>query len=393
MKVAIITPYLNTTGGREKVVIALVNGLLYKTSDIEIHLFVGAIENEVRESFRGEVTFHEIPMKKGNPLLEAISFFIASYRILKNTRFDCYHFHWPCLPIRGPLLYTVHSVHRKAIWEIEKRHGVVGRMRYFIRRYYPLPIFLEKITFSMPSAHFVAVSPKVRNEIQQIYGVPASSITVIPNPLVLEDIDFQRKQAWRDEVRRMFSIDSATVVIGTVANRLPGKNIDVILKALSSMRKERFVLLLVGSLKPSAEKKLYRWAKNFGVENCLYYVQGQKNVWRWYAAMDIFVFPSSYESYGLAFLEALYMGIPSIVSTNVGGLAFIPHEFINKYVFCLKEINEIELQSAIKTIVENYLYFINEKDVENIKSFVKQLNESAIKSYLQCYSNLAKLRR
>jgi len=59
------------------------------------------------------------------------------------------------------------------------------------------------------------------------------------------------------------------------------------------------------------------------VRERIIFVPHSSNLWEYYAASDIFVFPTIYEPFGLVIVEAMASGLPVITSRVAGAAALI----------------------------------------------------------------------
>lgn len=80
--------------------------------------------------------------------------------------------------------------------------------------------------------------------------------------------------------------------------------------------------MVVGSAAPDYYRTL---AKRLGFESNLIFTGHVPDAWRFYAASDAFVFPTSYEPFGMVITEAMASGIPVITTEVAGAAELIEH--------------------------------------------------------------------
>jgi len=126
-------------------------------------------------------------------------------------------------------------------------------------------------------------------------------------------------------------------IIGTVSRLSPEKGLDDLIIAASKLIKIRqdLVFLVVGS--GSEKERLDEKIKKLGLNSNFFLLgyRDYKYVSYFLDLIDVFVLPSSYESFGLSVLEAFYFkapvvavrngGIKSIITQGQDGLLFTPH--------------------------------------------------------------------
>lgn len=133
----------------------------------------------------------------------------------------------------------------------------------------------------------------------------------------LAKFDLLQKERWRQEVRRERGIQQDDKVIGFVGRlgRDKGCNelFDAFRQISEAMPQAR--LLFVGPIE-----------KEDTIDDLAYFQQEPRiiktgrvpDVWRYYAAMDVFCLPSYREGFGMSVVEAEAMGVPVIV-TDIPG--------------------------------------------------------------------------
>ena len=130
----------------------------------------------------------------------------------------------------------------------------------------------------------------------------------------------------RERVRQEYGLTDR-FVIGHVGHFNPAKNHEKILAVFREVcrRRENASLLLVGE--GELEADIRNRAAEMGILEKVVFAGAHKNVERYYQAMDVFLFPSRYEGFGMAMVEAQASGLACLASevvpreTNVDGRA------------------------------------------------------------------------
>ncbi len=162
----------------------------------------------------------------------------------------------------------------------------------------------------------IAISPAVRQCLLD-GGVPAAAIDEIPDAL-----DETRLLApiGRAAMRRQLGLGDERFVVLALAQLMHRKGLDVLLRAVASLRDPRLCVLLAGDGPEAAA--LRALAAELQLGSAVQFL-GRRNL---LAACDLFVLPSRAEGLGVAALEALGAARP-VIASKVGGLAdLIQHE-------------------------------------------------------------------
>ena len=169
---------------------------------------------------------------------------------------------------------------------------------------------------------FVAVSPRVKAELQNLYSVPASRIRVIPNGI---DIDrFSPNAAAGRSIRQEFNIPADAKLLLFVGHEFSRKGLAHAIGALERLDNDVW-LLVVGSDNPAPYRKL---AQNAG--DRLIFAGPRSDVPSFYAAADAFVLPTAYETFSLVCMEAMACSLP-VFATPVGGIEDYLRDGVNGY--------------------------------------------------------------
>ncbi len=177
------------------------------------------------------------------------------------------------------------------------------------------PSYLETAAFSIDQSDGVTtVSESLRDDTYRQLPVRAE-IEVIPNFL-----DCERHQRVADQqlLERYRGSDPATRLVIHVSNFRPVKRTDVVVELFRRIRERmpaRLLLVGDGPDLPSACRR----ARNLGLAADVEALGEQELVVPLLSIADLFLLPSSEESFGVAALESMACGTP-VVASRVGGL-------------------------------------------------------------------------
>jgi glycosyltransferase involved in cell wall biosynthesis len=141
-------------------------------------------------------------------------------------------------------------------------------------------------------------------------------IAVFPFGLQIERIKAKKS---REEMRLALGKDGK-YLIGTVARIDPVKRIERLIETFITLPgKDDFHLLIVGAGEEDYQKRLIAQIEREGLEDSVSFLGYREDVFDIVNALDFFVLPSTMETFGLALLEAMALGIPSSIFQDAGG--------------------------------------------------------------------------
>jgi UDP-glucose:(heptosyl)LPS alpha-1,3-glucosyltransferase len=163
----------------------------------------------------------------------------------------------------------------------------------------------------------LALSRKISEEYQKYHGYPTDRIRVIYNGVDTEQFSLERRDEFRESIRRQLGLADKTVLALAVAHNFALKGIPTALEAMKIAVRNRMPLhfAVVGGWKI---KKWQRWAADQGLSENVTFLGAQKGALPYYLAADFLVHPSFYDSCSLVLLEAAACGLPVITSTENG---------------------------------------------------------------------------
>jgi len=172
----------------------------------------------------------------------------------------------------------------------------------------------------------VAVSGAVKDALIES-GVSREKIDVIYNSIALGR--FSPDRVNRDAVRRDLGISGDNIVIGTAGKLNRGKGVFDLLSAVQRLVETypNVRLIFVGD--GPERTKLEQEARRLSMHDKVIFPGVRDDMERMYAAMDIFILPSTCrEAFGMVLIEAMAMGKP-VIATPMGGIPEIIHDDVN----------------------------------------------------------------
>jgi len=178
--------------------------------------------------------------------------------------------------------------------------------------------------------HIIAATAKEKAALYRYYGTSPEKVSIIPCGVNLDLFQPEDKRLAREKLGLG---DSKIMLFVGRVERLKG--IDKLIQAMPYLQSKSSRLLIVGEdgNRPGEIKSLKAQADRLGLTDRVTFtgLVDYEKLPDYYNAADVFVFPSYYESFGLAPLESLACGTPVVV-TNVGDLINIVHEGKTGYV-------------------------------------------------------------
>ncbi len=170
--------------------------------------------------------------------------------------------------------------------------------------------------------YVLAISEIIKNNLLETCPLPEEKILLLHN--AVDTLVFHPDKGNRKKIRDEFSITDDTIVIGMIARFTPGKGHEEFLKAVNIVDKKNknLLFMIVGEASRGEDEyaaKIKELASGYKVNNILF-TGFRSDTVDILAAMDIFVFPSHSEAFGIALVEAMSMEKPSLCSNANGAL-------------------------------------------------------------------------
>ena len=259
-------------------------------------------------AFERNVFFHEVVLES-YPLFQhapplALALATKMAEVAETHALDVLHVHY-AMPFATSAFLAKHLVAPARLPVVTTLHGtditIVGQQ----------PALLRMTKFTIESSDRVtAVSEALKDATVDTLGV-RKKIAVIPN-FVDPDVFAPRRD------RPPLLAPAGARVLMHASNFRPVKNVDQVVRIFAAVHERmdaRLVMVGDGPEKPRAEEL----ARQLGVAKHVLFLGNQEVMEELLPLADLFLLPSSTESFGLVALEAMAAGVP-VVASDVGGL-------------------------------------------------------------------------
>ncbi len=254
--------------------------------------------------------------------LEEFADRVEAFRTRDGVRYDLVHSHYWLSGLAGldlarrwdaPLVHMFHTL---------------GAIKNAVARgsgdTEPEERLAAEIRIAARADRIVAATLVERADLAWHLGADPARVAVIPCGV---DIELFRPRP-AAPARQRLGIDAEHVLL-FVGRLTPIKGLETLLRALAVLRSDglarsRLTLLVVGGAKgdEAGSEHLRRLAGELGVGGWVDFrgPQSQDVLADYYAAADVCLMPSRYESFGMVALEAMASGVP-VIASRAGGLA------------------------------------------------------------------------
>jgi L-malate glycosyltransferase len=197
------------------------------------------------------------------------------------------------------------------------------------------PSYAGIVAFSIERSDVVtAVSNSLKSDTISALGI-RHDIDVIPN--FLDCGEYRRRVD--EDLRRTLCPPGSDGLLMHMSNFRPVKRVEAVLDVFRIVRRQVAARLLFVGDGPDRAIVEQR-AKDYGLSEHVVFAGEEHDPVRWLSIADVFLLPSSKESFGLAALEAMACEVP-VISSNAGGLPEIVNHGVNGYVCPLDALDEM----------------------------------------------------
>ncbi len=362
-------------GGMEMVTITGIEQLLKHNIKVEL-LCLEESRIQIEANSLG-IIIHSIKSGKTPNLFSSLK--ISS--IIKSCSFDIIHSHsskdlWVIVPAltflksRIPLLLTKHIA------------SFINKKNFLHNRIY------KRVDCA------IAISSFIKKNLIETTSLKENKIKIIYNGVDLKK--FNPDNTDRNKLRSELGIDENNLLIGMTGRFSPGKGHEDFLLAINELNKKypdiKYVLVGEASRgEDEYENKIKKLAEEYGIKN-LTFTGYRTDIPDVLAALDIYVFPSHSESFGVGLIEAMALckasaasdcdGVLDIIDDKIDGLFFKSKDGYDLAAKTETLINDTEMRkklgvNARKKIREKFdLDVVSGQIINTYKQLIEQVNES-----------------
>jgi UDP-glucose:(heptosyl)LPS alpha-1,3-glucosyltransferase len=274
--------------------------------DHDVHVFANTFE----EPDPAGITYHHVPAWRPNALATILSFVLPATALVRG-RFDIIHAQGLC-----GLRHNVATAHFcQPGWDDAMARGN-GRLtwRQSVSRTLITP--LERRALGKRSTRrVIAISERVRDDLARYYG-RRDGVRVVYHGVDLATFHPRNRGRYRDEARAVLGATPGECLALYVGNLQKGAAAAI--RATARVAGVR--LVLVSSSNPDADCAV---ARAEAAADRVVFHPTSRQIERFFAAADVFLFPTLFETYGMVISEAMAAGLPVITSRAAGAAELI----------------------------------------------------------------------
>lgn len=274
----------------------------------------------------GKLNWIRIPGPKRPEVIDFESFRLLCNRKLRHADYDIVHSAGPNTDLAD--VYTVQTVHPEKVRQFVELRAAskAGWLRKVAWRSYDQRVMAAERkayrAFGIRGPKFfLPVSQGTRAEFLQHFpatldhDTPAN-VTVIPNAADLKRFHPSHRASYRSAVRHEQGLDPDDFVLVFSGGDWVRKGLDLAIRSLALIDSPRVKLLVVGHDRAGSEVRSL--CDQLGLQDRVRFAGFRKDIHRFYASGDLFVFPTAYEAFSLATIEAAASGLPVLMSDVSG---------------------------------------------------------------------------
>jgi glycosyltransferase involved in cell wall biosynthesis len=284
----------------------------------EVHVF--SIAARTDPTLAPDCTFHDVPVETLGDgvhfsVRELMAFGPRAAQLVMQERFDVVHVCSPSTWVGDVLNLPGVAPGEAALRGHSHARFVAGALR---RPGNAARWLIERRAVANPALRRIHVpTARVLADVQRYYGIAADRILVVPPGVNLAEF---RATVSSATARKDVPLDERRVVLLFCGSDFERKGLDRAIEMLVATEVDA-ELLVVGSYRD--EDRFRRLASTRGVGDRVHFLGSRSDVARYYRAADILLLPTRADIWGATPIEAMAMGIPSIVAGGAGSASVV----------------------------------------------------------------------
>ncbi len=334
MKLAIIRQRYTPYGGAERFIERALSTL--GSDDLDVTVIARDWPEDAQSDFQRLLVQ---PFSIGRTWRDA-AFAHAACRVVANEGFDLVQSHerLPCCDI----FRAGDGVHREWLIQRARLRGSWKSMGSRFSLFHRRLLNAEKAMFASPRLkHVICISRMVRDDVLRHYEIPEHKLSVIYNGLDLQAFHPGLRTLHRNRLRAELGLSKEAVVFLFVGSGFERKGVPMLLRLWPALPRHAHLVVIGYDRKADQYARL---ARKLGLEHRMHFVGPKQDVAPWYGLADVFAFPTIYEPFGNAPLEALASGVP-VLTTRKCGASELIHPGVNGEI--LDAFDEVGWQQAL----------------------------------------------
>ncbi|MCX8010118.1 MAG: glycosyltransferase family 4 protein, partial [Ignavibacteria bacterium] len=359
-----ITCFSKSWGGME--MFAVTSAELLKKNGYEVHL--GCIANSQIDINSTQLEIKKFKIKKSS--------YLSFKNILHLLRY-----------IRKEKPDLIHTQFSKDLWLLVPALKV-GQLKIPLVLTKQLASFvkkkdiLHKWLYSRVN-RAIAISEMIKKNLIETTPLGSEKISVIHNAVDLERFNPARVNPYK--IKEEFNFKPADFIFCSIARLSPGKGHEEIIEAVRivSLKHKNIKVMFVGEAEESEldyKARLIDTIEKYNLNKYFIFAGFRKDIPEILSAIDVFLFPSRDEAFGIALIEAMAMGKPNIVCRSSGILDIIIE---NETSLCF-------LRDDISTLASNMQLLIENPELRKklSRASIERANEFSLQSHLDKLESL-----
>ncbi len=314
MKIAFVVINANRREGTSRAIVEVAERL---GMDHRVSVFSRTLESVDHSRFRWE----RVLCPSWPDVAEFEGFRLVAERLLRREGFDIIHS--AGCNVRTADVYAIQTVHpsKMLINELQSRNGKTNVLRRLTRRLYDERVVSTERACYVPRNErgvvgYLPVSQGTRRELQEHYPVGEAMVEVIPNGADIEHFHPRLRETVRESIRHELGCDASKVVFLFVGGEWRRKGLELALRAVAISKLPQVVLAVAGD--DPQRDEFYQMAEELMIQDRVRWLGFRRDIAKLYAGSDVFLFPSSYEAFSLATIEAAATALP-VVMCDISG--------------------------------------------------------------------------